>query len=112
MSVNLVSEKSLKPVWEKCGTEKVPVSVSKNIWYRKKVSVSFNILGTVTHCPQPFIVVSCALGFLGRCCYLSFIVDRRSNIALHTALAAAAALTGAVVMGFLCTAMQRERERN
>ena len=62
---NLVPEKSLgtgigkiwyrkkvsEPVSEKVGTEKSTGIGIENIWYRKKVSVSvsFNILGTVTH---------------------------------------------------------------
>ena len=62
---NLVPEKSLgtgigqiwyrkkvsEPVSEKFGTEKSTGIGIKNIWYRKKVSVtvSFNILDTITH---------------------------------------------------------------
>ena len=34
------------------------------------------------------------------------------DIALHTALAAAAALIKVVVMGFLCTALHRERKQS
>ena len=65
MKKNLVQEKSLgtgivkieyrkkvsEPVSRKFGTEKSTGIGIENIWYRKKVSVSvsFNILGTVTH---------------------------------------------------------------
>ena len=65
---NLVPEKSLgtgigkieyrkkvsEPVSRKFGTEKSTGIGIENIWYRIKVSVSvsFNILGTVTHCPE------------------------------------------------------------
>ena len=33
---------------------------SKNIWYRKKISVTvlFNILGTVTHCINAIIIIN------------------------------------------------------
>ena len=45
-------KKVSEPVSEKFGTEKSTGIGIGNIWYRKKVSVSvsFNILGTVTHC--------------------------------------------------------------
>ena len=45
-------KKVSEPVSEKFGTEKSTGIGIENIWYRKKVSVSvsFNILGTVTHC--------------------------------------------------------------
>ena len=45
-------KKVSEPVSEKFGTEKSTGIRIENIWYRKKVlvSVSFNILGTVTHC--------------------------------------------------------------
>ena len=65
---NLVPEKSLgtgigkieyrkkvsEPVSRKFGTEKSTGIGIENIWFRIKVSVSvsFNILGTVTHCSQ------------------------------------------------------------
>ena len=44
-------KKVSEPVSEKFGTEKSTGIGIENIWYRKKVSVSvsFNILGTVTH---------------------------------------------------------------
>ena len=44
-------KKVSEPVSEKFGTEKSTGISIENIWYRKKVSVSvsFNILGTVTH---------------------------------------------------------------
>ena len=49
---NLVPEKVSEPVSEKLGTEKSTGIGIEKIWYRKKVlvSVSFNILGTVTLC--------------------------------------------------------------
>ena len=45
-------KKVSEPVSEKFGTGKSTGIGIENIWYRKKVSVSvsFNILGTVTHC--------------------------------------------------------------
>ena len=45
-------KKVSEPVSEKFGTEKSTGIGIENIWYRKKVSVSvsFNILSTVTHC--------------------------------------------------------------
>ena len=45
-------KKVSEPVSEKFGTEKSTGIGIENIWYRIKVSVSvsFNILGTVTHC--------------------------------------------------------------
>ena len=45
-------KKVSEPVSENFGTEKSTGIGIENIWYRKKVlvSVSFNILGTVTHC--------------------------------------------------------------
>ena len=46
----LVPEKKIsEPVSEKFGTGKSTGIGIEYIWYRKKVSVSFNILGTVTH---------------------------------------------------------------
>ena len=47
-------KKDSEPVPEKFGTEKSTGIGIENIWYRKKVSVSvsFNILGTVTHCTK------------------------------------------------------------
>ena len=47
-------KKVSEPVSEKFGTEKSTGIGIENIWYRKKVSVSvsFNILGTVTHCSE------------------------------------------------------------
>ena len=51
---NLVPEKSLRTGIGKIGPEKSTGIGIGNIWYRKKVSVSvsFNILGTVTHCKE------------------------------------------------------------
>ena len=48
-------KKVSEPVSEKFGTEKSTGIGIENIWYRIKVSVSvsFNILGTVTHCQTP-----------------------------------------------------------
>ena len=51
---NWYRKKVSEPVSEKFGTEKSTGIGIENIWYRKKVSVSvsFNILGTVTHWPS------------------------------------------------------------
>ena len=55
-------KKVSEPVSEKLGTEKSTGIGIENIWYRKKVSVSvsFNILGTVTHCHPPPIMAKTA----------------------------------------------------
>ena len=53
VSVKFGSGKKVsEPVSEKFGTEKSTSIGIENIWYWKKVSVSVNILGTVTHCWQ------------------------------------------------------------
>ena len=51
IATNWYRKKVSEPVSEKFGTGKSTGIGIENIWYRKKVSVSvsFNILGTVTH---------------------------------------------------------------